>query len=74
MSPAQSLVEKNEVVMHMCLNSPTLPFLPCLVIFCISIYTSYFHEISKFQHFDSQLLLIKLRTIYILLEYTILAL
>ena len=37
-------VEKNEVVM--CLNSPTLPFLPCFTTFCSThSYTSYFYEI-----------------------------
>ena len=37
-------VEKNEVVM--CLNSPTLPFLPCFITFCSThSYTSYFYEI-----------------------------
>ena len=37
-------VEKNEVVM--CLNSPTLPFLPCFIAFCSThSYTSYFYEI-----------------------------
>ena len=37
-------VEKNEVVM--CLNSPTLPFLPCFITFCSThSYTSYFNEI-----------------------------
>ena len=36
-------VEKNEVVM--CLNSPTLPFLPCFITFCSThSYTSYFYE------------------------------
>ena len=35
---------KNEVVM--CLNSPTLPFLPCFITFCSThSYTSYFYEI-----------------------------
>ena len=37
-------VEKNEVVV--CLNSLTLPFLPCLITFCgTHSYTSYFYEI-----------------------------
>ena len=37
-------VQKNEVVM--CLNSPTLPFLPCFITFCSThSYTSYFYEI-----------------------------
>ena len=37
-------VEKNEVVM--CLNSPTLPFLPCFITFCSThSYTGYFYEI-----------------------------
>ena len=37
-------VEKNEVVM--CLNSPTLPFLPCFITFCSThSYTSHFYEI-----------------------------
>ena len=39
-----SQLEKNEVVM--CLNSPTLPFLPCFITFCSThSYTSYFYEI-----------------------------
>ena len=39
-----SQFEKNEVVM--CLNSPTLPFLPCFIAFCSThSYTSYFYEI-----------------------------
>ena len=37
-------LKKNEVVM--CLNSPTLPFLPCFIAFCSThSYTSYFYEI-----------------------------
>ena len=37
-------LKKNEVVM--CLNSPTLPFLPCFITFCSThSYTSYFYEI-----------------------------
>ena len=37
-------LKKNEVVM--CLNSPTLPFLPCFITFCSThSYTSYFNEI-----------------------------
>ena len=50
MSLAQSRIDhdeagqKNEVVM--CLNSPTLPFLPCFITFCSAhSYTSYFYEI-----------------------------
>ena len=36
-------LKKNEVVM--CLNSPTLPFLPCFITFCSThSYTSYFYE------------------------------
>ena len=36
--------QKNEVVM--CLNLPTLPFLPCFITFCSThSYTSYFYEI-----------------------------
>ena len=38
-------VEKNEVHVVMCLNSPTLPFLPYFIAFCSThSYTSYFYE------------------------------
>ena len=47
--PYRFTTGKNEVVM--CLNSPTLPFLPCFITFCSThSYTSYFYEIFATCH------------------------